>query len=87
MEASCPPCFTGFSNFIKERILIVSKTILNLSTFLAGFLLLKVELDERIFVEFTYLIHVIIFLFGIVIMLFSATVLFLDSISSFKNKS
>jgi len=65
----------------------VSKTILNLSTFLAGFLLLKVELDERIFVEFTYLIHVIIFLFGIVIMLFSATVLFLDSISSFKNKS
>lgn len=62
------------------------KTVLNFSTFLAGFLLLKVKMDEDIFVEFSYMIHVVVYLLGFVLMLYSAISLFIDSLNS-KNDS
>ncbi len=63
------------------------KTILNFLTFLAGFLLLKVQMDEDIFVEFNYAVHVIVYLLGFVLMIYSAIALFVDSLNPFKKRN
>ena len=63
------------------------KTILNFLTFLAGFLLLKVQMDEDIFVEFNYAVHVIVYLLGFVLMIYSAIALFVHSLNPFKKRN